>query len=180
MGTYKKQIQFAILLILLVIAGLTVASSLTKESKYPKVGETAPDFKLVSLDGKSHSLSENKGKVVVVNFWATYCEPCRHEMPAIQNQAEKWKSNDVAVIGVNIAEKRFIVQSFIDQIGVKFPILLDDQEEIRRRYGVREYPTTFFIGNDGKIKTIKVGWMDESFIESTLTGLLSPPKGVAP
>jgi peroxiredoxin len=177
MNKNRKRLQLAIMLVVLVIAALTVAGNMSKDHKYPKVGDSAPEFALTGLDGKTYQLSDFKGKTVLLNFWATYCEPCRLEMPAIQKQAEKRAGQGVVVLGLNIGENQVTAQSFVDQIGVHFPILLDGQEEIRRNYGVKDYPTTFFIGPDGKVEVIRVGWMDEAYLESTLNGLAAPGGG---
>jgi peroxiredoxin len=173
----RKVLQLAIMLVVLVIAVLTVAGNMTSKHSYPKTGDAAPDFTLTGLDGKSYQLSDFKGKTVLLNFWATYCEPCRLEMPAIQKQAEAQAGQGVVVLGINIGETQVTAQSFVNQIGVHFPILLDSQEEIRRKYGVKDYPTSFFIGPDGKVKLIRVGWMDESFLQTTFRDLLGPGGG---
>jgi len=109
---------------------------------------------------------------VVLNFWATYCEPCRNEMPALQKQMDKWADSGLVVIGMNVGEGQVTVRSFIEQYKVKFPIYMDPDDAIRKEYGVLNYPTTFFIKPDGSIHLIKVGEMTETFIEQTITGMV--------
>jgi len=131
-------------------------------------GDKAPDFSLIGLDGKEHRLSDYKGKAVLVNFWGTFCPPCKEEMPAMQRQYEKTNRDSIEFLAVNLAESPITVQNFISQNKITFPVLLDDKEEIRKKYGVINYPTTFFVGPDGKIASIKVGMMSEEFIEQTI------------
>ncbi|TVY11702.1 thiol-disulfide oxidoreductase ResA [Paenibacillus cremeus] len=172
MGKNKKWIQIAIFAVIVVIGALTLISNVFLSDKKPVVGSKAPDFTLLGLDGKTHKLSDYKGKVVVVNYWGTFCEPCRDEMPALERQHAKWAGKNVEILGLNLDEPRVAVENFINQYKVTFPILFDKNEENRKKYGVSQYPTTFFIGPDGKIAVIRIGQMDEPFIEQTLTTLL--------
>ncbi|WP_409346564.1 thiol-disulfide oxidoreductase ResA [Paenibacillus sp. MBLB4367] len=172
MGKNRKWIQITILLAIVVIGAWTIAGNLFNEDKIPKAGDEAPGFKLAGLDGQTHKLSDYEGKGVIVNFWGSYCEPCRNEMPALQRQSEKWAATGLTVLGLNVAENKITAQGYVDQVKVKFPILLDQSEEIRRKYGVIQYPTTFFIKPDGKVHTIKVGEMTESYIDQTITAML--------
>ncbi|WP_284640310.1 thiol-disulfide oxidoreductase ResA [Paenibacillus silviterrae] len=171
MGKHRKWVQIVIFAAVVIIGALTLGNNLFLADKKPVQGGKAPEFKLVGLDGKQHQLSDYKGKIVVVNFWGTFCEPCRNEMPALDRQYAKWKDKNVVVLGLNIGERPVSVRTFVEQYNVKFPILLDDNEEIRKRFGVRDYPTTFFINPDGRIARIQVGEMTESFIEQTITSL---------
>lgn len=171
-GKNRKWIQISILLVAVLIGVWTIAGNLFNEDKVPKVGDAAPEFKLAGLDGETHKLSEYEGKGLIVNFWGSYCEPCRNEMPALQRQSEKWASSGLTVLGLNVAENKITAQAYVNQVKVNFPILLDQSEEVRRRYGVIQYPTTFFIRPDGKVHTIKVGEMTESYIEQTLIAML--------
>jgi peroxiredoxin len=172
MGKNKKWIQITIFAVIIVVGALTLASNLFMTDKKPTVGAKAPDFTLLGLDGQTHKLSDARGKVVVVNFWGTFCEPCRNEMPALERQHVKWAGKNVEIMGLNLDEPRVAVENFINQYKVTFPILFDKNEENRKRYGVSQYPTTFFVGPDGKIAVIKIGEMTEPFIEKTLTTLL--------
>jgi peroxiredoxin len=172
LGKYRRRIQIIIFVAVLLIGGYTIGSSLFSEESIPKEGSTAPAFKLTGLDGKVQELSDYKGKVVVVNFWATWCEPCYKEMPAIQNQYEKWKDRGVVVLGLNLDESPVTVQTFVNQYKLTFPILIDKEFRMRNRYHVVSYPTTFFINESGKIVKISIGEMDETFIDQTLTAML--------
>jgi peroxiredoxin len=171
MGKNKKWVQLAILAAVILIGGLTMANSLFSSDKVPRTGDKAPDFKLAGTDGKTYKLSDFRGKSVVVNFWGTYCKPCKEEMPAIQKSYERFMGKGVAVLGVNMGESAITASSFANQVKATFPIVLDEDETIRRRYGVNQYPTTFFVKPDGVIGQIHVGQMDEPLIENALTAL---------
>ncbi|SCW27642.1 Peroxiredoxin [Paenibacillus tianmuensis] len=177
MGKHRRWVQISIFAVIIVIGALTLASNLFGSDKKPTQGSEAPDFKLLSLDGATRKLSDYRGKVVVVNFWGTFCEPCRNEMPALERQRAKWKDKNVEILGLNLDEPRVAVENFVSQYKVTFPILLDKNEETRKRYGVSQYPTTYFIGPEGKVDVIRIGEMDEAYIEKTITSLLPQKQG---
>jgi peroxiredoxin len=163
----KKGLQIVILLAVIIVGAYTIGNSLFDENKIPVAGDKAPDFDLVGLDGKNHSLSDYRGKWVVVNFWGTFCPPCVREMPLIQAQYEKWyPTGKVEMLAVNLDEPLVTVQSFIDDHVAEhaeegapvFPVLLD-KDIVRKQFGVTSYPTTFFIDPEGVIKHIAIGEM---------------------
>ena len=173
MGKHKKWVQLVIFGVVLVIGVFTIVSNLTSSgpAKYPQPGGKAPDFTLIGLDGKKHKLSEFKGKPVMLNFWGTFCPPCKEEMPAIQRQYDKWSQQGVVFLGVNLDQSPITVQAFMEQFKLNLPTLLDPKEEVRKLYGVSEYPTTFFIQADGTVKAKHIGEMKEAFIEQSLDEL---------
>jgi peroxiredoxin len=160
-------VQIAIFSIVVVIGMLTLASNLFSDKSKPLQGDKAPDFALAGLDGKVYRLSDYKGKSVVVNFWGTFCPPCKEEMPAIQSVYDSTQRSDIEIIGVSLDKSSITVKSFVDQYSVKFPIVMDDKEEIRKKYGVVNYPTTFFINPNGDIVEIKVGQMSKDYLQRT-------------
>jgi len=168
----RKWVQIAILIAILLIGGYTIGSSLFAEESIPREGSEPPAFSLLGLDGKTYSLQDYKGRPVIVNFWGTWCDPCKREMPAIQSQYEKWKDRGLEVLSLNLDESRVTVQSFVQQNGLTFPILFDKDLHMRDRYAVRSYPTTFFIDSSGKIAKIAPGEMTEAFIEQTVRTIL--------
>ncbi|MEW9699036.1 thiol-disulfide oxidoreductase ResA [Paenibacillus sp. SI8] len=178
MGKKKKWVQIAIFAVVLIIGVFTIITNLSAadSKKYPQVGSKAPDFSLIGLDGSSHKLSDYKGKPVLVNFWGTFCPPCKEEMPDLQKQYEKWSSKGVVFLEVNVDKNKITVQSFMEQYKLNLPVLLDAKEEVRKLYGVMDYPTTFFIGPDGKVEVKKIGQMTESFIDQTLADLVNTAK----
>ncbi|MBP1155218.1 MULTISPECIES: redoxin domain-containing protein [unclassified Paenibacillus] len=171
MGKHRQWIQIAIFAVIVAIGALTLTSQLFSNDKKPTQGAQAPNFKLLGLDGKTYELSDYKGRAVIVNFWGTFCEPCRDEMPALERQHAKW-GDQLAVLGLNLDEPRVTVENFVSQYKVTFPILMDKNEEMRKRYGVSQYPTTFFVGPDGIVSQIRIGEMDEPFIEQTVAAML--------
>ncbi len=123
------------------------------------MGRVAPDFTLQALDGSAFRLSEQRGKPVVLNFWATWCGPCQNELPAIQKAAEHF-GDDVVFVGVDQGEKAEVVQSFVDKLGLTFTIPMDADGTIGYNYGVQGLPTTFFIDRNGVVQSLWMGEMN--------------------
>lgn len=173
MGRHRRIVQYVILAFVLVIGGYAIGNSLFASGKALKAGDKPPEFKLAGLDGQVYDWNDYRGKPLIINFWGTFCEPCRNEMPALQAQYDKWKSAGLQLIGINLSEDRLSVESFIRQVGVTFPILLDKDKATERNYGLKQYPTTFFISADGKVREVLVGGlMDESEIEARVAKLM--------
>jgi peroxiredoxin len=158
-----------ILMAIFVLGGLALADNLFSNDTIPREGSKAPNFTLPGLDGQDYKLSDYKGKIVVLNFWGTYCPPCVKEMPLIQSYYEKY-NKDVEILAINENDPVVSVKAFVRQYELTFPILLD-KDTIRRKYGVMYYPTTIFINESGIIETIFEGEMSEAFISSTLTSM---------
>ncbi|MFS1512305.1 redoxin domain-containing protein [Chengkuizengella sp. SCS-71B] len=170
MKNNKKWIQYIILILFVVIAGVTLFSGVLSTDEVPEVGKLAPDFSLKGLNGQVYQLSDFKGKPVVVNFWGSFCEPCVREMPAIEDIYNKYQTEDLMVLGINLAEPEVTVQSFVNQVGVTFPILLD-KNIVSDQYDVKYYPTTFFVDVNGIIMEKKIGEMSESYLIQTVNKL---------
>ncbi|MFY0543005.1 thiol-disulfide oxidoreductase ResA [Brevibacillus sp. H7] len=168
----RTYIRVAILGVLLVALVFAVYSSLEKDPNAVKVGRDAPNFSLEQLNGSPVTLSDLKGKGVVLNFWGTWCEPCKAEMPALQKQYEAYKDKGLVVIGVNIGESPITVEPFVKQLGVNFPILMDRQSQITKLYRIGPIPTTFFIDGDGEVKEIFIGQMNEAIIADKIANIL--------
>jgi peroxiredoxin len=171
MGKHRVWVQTVILAALVLVGGFAIGQSLFFGNDTPREGNKAPGFSLLGMDDKTHRLEDYRGKPLIINFWASWCEPCKVEMPAIQNQYMKWKDKGVQVIGMNLDEPQVTVQSFVKQYQLTFPILYDPGWVVRDLYGVTKYPTTFFIDASGEIRLIKLGVMDEAFIDETLSKL---------
>lgn len=124
-------------------------------------GMSAPDFELLSLVGDGVRLSDYKGSVVLVNFWATWCAPCRLEMPDFQKVYEK-SHPDMKILAVNVGETPEQVQPFIEELGLTFDILLDAESEVSELYNVLGYPTSLVIGRDGNIVAYHVGYLNST------------------
>jgi peroxiredoxin len=129
----------------------------------PGVGVAAPDFTLLNLDGQPVSLSEWRGRPVLINFWASWCGPCQIEMPAIQAVYEKHQEDGFVVLAVAVDDSAKNVRRFIDERGLTFQILMDDGK-VSRAYRVFGLPASFFVGADGKIAAVHNGVLTEDEI----------------
>jgi thiol-disulfide isomerase/thioredoxin len=130
----------------------------------------APDLSLDALDGRHFSLSGLQGKIVLVNFWATWCPPCRSEMPAIQAVYQAHR-DELVVLAVNEAEDPEIVKGFVGSYAFGFPILLDRDGSTGRQYQVMALPTSFFIDRAGTIRAANFGQMDQAYIQAQIVSL---------
>lgn len=125
----------------------------------PQEGFSAPSFTLQTVSGDSIALADLEGKALILNFWASWCPPCRAEMPAFQTASEEYSSTNLEIIAVNATSQDSLesVAGFLDQYLVTFPILLDTTGQVGRTYQVRSLPTTFFIDGNGVIQEILIG-----------------------
>jgi peroxiredoxin len=142
------------------------------ESKKPEVGDEAPNFTLITLDGKEMSLKDLRGKAVMLNFWGTWCAPCREEMPAMQKAYEKYKDNGFEIVAINIAETDVAASSFAKQYGLTFPIWMDRDREAVRLYGIGPIPSSFFLDPNGVITKRVEGPLDVSQLELYINPIL--------
>jgi peroxiredoxin len=122
--------------------------------------KAAPDFTLPTTDGKQVSLREYRGKVVFLNFWATWCIPCREEMPGLEQLHQTYQSQDLAIISIDLKESADQVKTFFQKHGLSFPALLDQNGSVFRDYLVAGMPTTYLIGRDGMLLARGVGGRD--------------------
>ena len=144
-------------------------------SPSPREGFFAPDFTLDTLQGEQVKLSSLRGKVIVVNFWTTWCPPCRAETPALEMSYEAHKDLDVVILGVNLTDQDSLkeVESFVQEFGLTYPILLDRDGAVGLLYQLSDLPTTFFINREGVIYTVVIGGpMSETSIGSKIEALL--------
>ncbi|WP_315792384.1 peroxiredoxin family protein [Paenibacillus sp. BIC5C1] len=131
-------------------------------------GNIAPDFELNSLDGKIFKLSDFRGQKVIVNMWATWCPPCRAEMPDMQKFYDKYADENTTVIAINMTTSEKSVDRipvFLDEFGITFPILLDKQNKIAEIYQVRALPTSYIIDSQGVIQQKVTGPMNYEMME---------------
>ncbi len=128
-------------------------------------GEMAPDFEYTLPDGTTHQLSDHRGERVMINFWATWCAPCRAEMPDIQSA---YNDQDFVVLAVNRNEELELITEFADQLGLSIPLIVNQDGDIGDAYGARGLPTTYFINSDGTVHLRHAGIMDREFIEQRL------------
>lgn len=138
----------------------------------PTQNAEVPDFTLQTVDGETVSLSDYRGRPVVLNFWATWCTPCREEMPLLQDSYEAHAEDGLVVIGVNVRETPEVIERFLDEVIIDFPILLDSETAVVNRYLVNSLPMTFFIDRDGRLRTLVVGGMSQEVLDERLAKIL--------
>jgi peroxiredoxin len=148
------------------------ATTAAPPSNGVEVGLPAPAFNLESLDGGQVALSDHLGEVVVVNFWATWCPPCRAEMPGIEQVYQAHQADGVVVLAINGQEEPALVKSFIDEKGFTFPVLLDSGAEALRAYNARSFPMTVIVDRDGVVRYKQVGPITPAQLEALLAPLL--------
>ena len=144
-------------------------------NQLPAPGRTAPDFELQNLEGQIVSLSDYRGSPVMLNFWASWCSPCRFEMPFIQDVFEdtEWEAVGLVILAVNIGESPSVAGGFMEDNGFTFTVLLDETGEVSIRYNTRSIPATFFIDENGIIRYIDVGaFSSKANIEQRLDVLI--------
>ncbi len=139
------------------------SDAFTVRGPAPAVGHPAPDFTLVGIDGQPHSLSDYRGKPVVLNFWATWCGPCRAEMPELEAAAQRFQGA-LVVLGVDQGEEPETVRAFLEELGITFPIVLDREQEVGTTYNVMGLPTTYFVDRDGVIQHLWTGEMNGAIL----------------
>lgn len=188
----KKWIAGAVIvLILLIIADKFILKDNNHEieeiEKYEKLenaselpfglneGKRAPDFELVDLNGKTVKLSDYLGKPVLLNFWATWCPPCKDEMPHMEKLYKKYEKDGFAILAVNVTTSEkdpTHVGQFVDEYKLTFPIPLDEKGAVFHDYAIIGYPTSFFIDSEGVIRRKVMGPVKEDELEKEILKLL--------
>ncbi|WP_040208953.1 TlpA disulfide reductase family protein [Neobacillus jeddahensis] len=176
----KKVIAAVVLISLLTVA---IVQAMDKKTDAPEtttqtsankegleIGAKAPDFELKTLTGETVKLSDLKGKKIMLNFWATWCPPCKAEMPEME-QFSKQLGDDTLILAVNI-DPQLDVQGFVDENKITFPILLDAEDKVNEAYQVISIPTTYFIDSKGIIQNKYVGSMKLNIMKE-FTGKLN-------
>lgn len=121
-------------------------------------GQPAPDFALKSSSGENLRLSEYRGDVVMINFWATWCGPCRQEMPLLDELFTRYKRVGFSLLGVNIDENPHRAMDMIEELGVSFPVLFDDRKEVSKLYQVDAMPVTVLVDREGDVRYVHHGY----------------------
>ncbi|GAB4538304.1 MAG: TlpA disulfide reductase family protein [Anaerolineales bacterium] len=141
----------------------------------PQIGFAAPNFTLNSIDGKTYTLSDLKGSPAVINLWATWCPPCRAEMPAIQKIYDEYKAQGLVVLAVNMTyqDQAAAVAPFLQEYRLTFPVLLDENALVGSAYQLRSLPSTYFINRLGVIEDIVIGGpMAEALLRARVEQIL--------
>jgi len=154
--------MISILRMALLCLTVTAAAPSGAAELKPWPGGPAPGLELRELDGRGHRLTDYRGKVVLVNFWATWCVPCRDEMPSIQLLKEKMAGRPFVVLAVNLDEPEARIRKFLSQMKVDFTVLLDPGKKAARAWEARILPASFVIGPDSRIRYSVVGDLDWS------------------
>jgi len=167
----KKHISYigtTLLLTVVLVCGSTAPTALAGDSL--RAGDAAPEFTIETLDGETVSLSDYRGKVVFLNFWASWCPPCRAEMPSIESLKDKMADCDFVILAVSVdsgSQEKITkkVQTYIDDNGFTFEVLIDNEMTLARNYGVTSVPTTFILDESGVIVEVSRGaeyWDDSA------------------
>jgi thiol-disulfide isomerase/thioredoxin len=138
------------------ILGFAAADLCAADLK-PWTGGPTPSLELRDLDNRVHRLADYRGKVVLVNFWATWCGPCRDEMPSIQELKRKLAGRPFVVLAVNLDEPESRIRKFLNEVRVDFPVLLDPERKVSKLWDARILPASFVVGQDGRIRYSLVG-----------------------
>ncbi len=166
----RSIVAFSMALWLAGVAGLPQSWSMG--SRVPAVGMPAEDFHLDDLDGTTQSLSQYRGKIVLLNFWATWCKPCTTEMPAMQASFDKLRHKGFVVLAINELEDEVKVREHIKQYGHTFPVLMDRDNNVANQFGVFGLPMSVFIDQEGRVqKYIKGGLLTEQMIYDVVANI---------
>jgi peroxiredoxin len=137
----------------------------------PRLGHPAPDFTLTTLEGEDLTLSSLQGQPVVLNFWATWCPPCRAEVPALGAVSDSLEGR-ATVLGVDVGESAQTVSAFVAERGVSYPIVLDTDSSTASLYGIRAFPTTYLLDENGVIVEIFTGPVTEPLLHARLGAMM--------
>ncbi len=145
--------------------GITLLSLTLGMATLPSHAEDkipAPDFTLKSLDGKNIKLSEQRGDVVMINFWASWCGPCLQEMPALEQLHQRYKDLGFTLLGVNVEQDLKEAKAYLNKVNVTFPILFDVTNQVSNEYEISAMPTTYLVDRDGNLRKLYMGYQPET------------------
>ena len=157
----------------LLVYGLANRSPVTGRSGETRVGKPAPDFSMLLLDGTEFRLSDHPGSPVVINFWASWCPPCRQESPGLERTWRRYREQGIKFVGVDIQDAEDDARAYVQEFGLSFPNGRDVDGRITVDYGVIGLPVTFFISSGGIVEGRSVGAVPEKTLESWVLDLIS-------
>jgi peroxiredoxin len=157
----------------LAVAALMVASGCTPAATVARLGGPAPEFALPDLGGQTVRLGDFKGRPVVINFWATWCAPCREEMPLLQEAYERYRERGLVVIAINMEEPESVVRRWVEQGGFTLTFVRDADGTQVKRYNVTSAPTTYFVDSAGVIRDVKLGAVTRADLDGKVAALLA-------
>lgn len=146
--------------------------SVLRASAAAQIGKTAPSFTLADPNGVTYSLDDLRGQVVLVNFWATWCEPCRAEMPELDQLARDYREAGFRVLAVNVLEDAPAIRQFGEELDLDLPLLADRRGETYKAYNVQALPSSYLIDGDGVIRDVRLGVITRRYLDSRLPALL--------
>ncbi len=146
--------------LLFLVAALLVVSVVKAAELRPWSGGATPPLALQDLSGKTHDLAGYRGKVVLVNFWATWCEPCRAEMPSLDRLRRSLEGRPFEVLAVNLAEPLSRIEKFVEVMPLGFPLLRDRDSSVSKAWKAKMLPASYLIGRDGRIRYVAYGELD--------------------
>ncbi|HEY8489577.1 MAG TPA: TlpA disulfide reductase family protein [Dehalococcoidia bacterium] len=144
----------------------------TGQPAAPEVNRAAPDFQLRTLDGGTVRLSDLRGRPVVINFWATWCPPCREEMPLLVDAHQAHQDQGLVILAVNVRESEGQARAFAEEFGLDFPVAMDVRGEVADRYRTYQFPESYFIDREGVIRSKAIGGMSAGDLAQRLTTIL--------
>lgn len=150
-------------IVFIAIMVLLVSSSCTKGKKQAMKGDEAPDFTLSDLTGSDVCMSDLRGKVVLIEFWATWCPPCRESIPAMNEIYKRYNEKGLVILGISVDKGQNVAEdlrAFVREYSILYPVLIDSKN-INNLYGVYSIPTTFLIDKDGKVILKNIGFSPE-------------------
>jgi thiol-disulfide isomerase/thioredoxin len=157
--------------------GLETVVSMVRPAPAPvttaDIGQAAPALKLPLVGGGEQDLASYRGRPVLLSFWATWCEPCRAEMPVFERAQQQYRDQGLVVLGVNFQERDPEIVAFLSEIGVTFPSLVDQTGEVSRQWRATGLPTTFLIDRQGIIRDVRVGAFTDTMLQDRLPKVLS-------
>jgi len=145
----RTLLRILVLAVIFVALGFTFLTHYLSDHSPVKVGEPAPDFILKNLEGEEVRLSDYRGKGVFINFWASWCPPCKQEMPDMEKNYRLFKEQGIEILAINLEESQLAISSFASRYDLSFTILLDTDKSVTNRYGVGPIPSSFFVDKDG-------------------------------
>jgi len=179
MQPIQRRVFSAILLVVglawIFISADRSGTSTAGEIPAPREGFLAPDFSLSTPNGETFTLSELRGKAVLVNLWATWCPPCRAEMPDMQKLYDEYKDQGFVVLAVNMTyqDNPAAIVPFVQENGLNFPILIEETGKVAEQYELRSLPSSFFIDRNGIIQEVVIGGpMSEALLRTRIESIL--------
>jgi len=162
---------FGLVIVVIAICSVTLMAGCTKDRSW-KVGERAPEISVLDLKDQTVKLSDFRGQVVVLRFWATGCQACVAGMPVLDRFSRRYRERGLALLAVNMANQKALVEAFAKGLKLSYPVLLDPALIAAKKYGVRSVPTTYFIDKNGIAVKAVIGEVTQELFEKSVDALM--------